>query len=126
MKKSFLGICCFLMMTAIMSVSFVSCGGDEEEDATEVAKNEIVGTWMKENSTSYEYQYLTFNADGSGVWQQSLHGPSYEKKYSFKYVYDVKSNTIKMTFPDGDIETSEVEFISSTKMKFNSNIYVKK
>ncbi len=82
MKKNLLNWMTILMV-AIVSVSFVSCSGDDEN------RNEngvsIVGTWRCEFSAQ-GYSTLTFNSDGTGRYMEFDHG-KWEDDKNFKYVY---------------------------------------
>ena len=51
------------IVAIIMSVNFVACSDDDDD-------NPIVGTWRSEvDNYGYSDSY-TFNADGSGIWQE--------------------------------------------------------
>ena len=65
------------IVAIIMSVNFVACSDDDDD-------NPIVGTWRSEvDNYGYSDSY-TFNADGSGIWQEFKDNKQTDSE-SFKY-----------------------------------------
>ena len=59
-----------IMMVAIVSVGFVSCGDDDDDEKTDGIS--IVGTWRYSNDYYGEpegYEQYIFKRDGSGFYE---------------------------------------------------------
>ena len=77
------------IVAIIMSVNFVACSDDDDD-------NPIVGTWRSEvDNYGYSDSY-TFNADGSGIWQE-FKGDKQTDSESFKYSVDGDKITFTWT-----------------------------
>ena len=98
------------IVAIIMSVNFVACGDDDDD-------NPIVGTWRSEVD-SYGYSdSFTFNTDGSGIWQE-FKGDKQTDSDSFKYSVD--GDKITFTWTDGEIYTSTFS-ISGNRLTIKDN-----
>ena len=96
-RKNFLLNLLAMMMVAMVSVSFMSCKDDDEE-------NSIVGTW--ELTDDNERIVVTFRANGTGTWTEYLNGELDEVE-NFTYQYDEKSKLLVAYFGD-EAETGTV------------------
>ena len=83
------------VVAIIMSVNFVACSDDDDD-------NPIVGTWRSEVSNN-SYDSFTFNTDGSGIWQEYRNNNQIDSD-TFKYSID--GDKITFTWADGEIYTS--------------------
>ena len=105
----FIGIA---LVAIIMSVNFVACSDDDDD-------NPIVGTWRGEvvdDGKGYSDSY-TFNADGSGIWQEFKDGKQIDSE-SFKYSLD--GDKITFTWSDGETYTSTFS-ISGNRLTIKDN-----
>ena len=97
------------LVAIIMSVNFVACSDDDD--------NPIVGTWRSEvDNYGYSDSY-TFNADGSGIWQEFKDGKQIDSE-SFKYSLD--GDKITFTWSDGETYTSTFS-ISGNRLTIKDN-----
>lgn len=122
-----------IVMVAIVSVSFVSCGDDEDE-TNEIS---IVGTWRSNWSDEYGsgYTIITFNADGTGniiEYEQEKGYPGNTTNNRFKYAFDAKTMTIVLMFWDDDEKAYSdyekpgyISSLTSTTMIVNGHTYIR-
>ena len=98
------------IIAIIMSVNFAACSDDDDD-------NPIVGTWRSEvDNYGYSDSY-TFNADGSGIWQEFKDGKQIDSE-SFKYSLD--GDKITFTWSDGETYTSTFS-ISGNRLTIKDN-----
>ena len=98
------------LVAIIMSVNFVACGDDDDD-------NPIVGTWRSEVDNYGYSDSFTFNTDGSGIWQE-FKGDKQTDSDSFKYSVD--GDKITFTWTDGEIYTSTFS-ISGNRLTIKDN-----
>jgi len=113
-KKYFLSMLTFLMV-ATLSVSFLSCGNDDDDNS--ISSVSIIGTWRivggDDGAQSKIGRIWTFNADGTCDWGKlspytnwKLSGGDLLMTRSDgrteKYIIEFKNNQLYLTFPDGD------------------------
>lgn len=84
-------------MVAMLSVGFVSCGSDSDDE-----RSSVVGTWTGRDG--YHRLTVTFNNGGTGTmkstWDDSKSG---SKTYSVDFKYVMESNTEgKITYEELD------------------------
>ena len=94
-----------VMLVAMLSLGFVSCGDDDDDD------NAAIGTWYGESHS--EGLTLVFKSGGKGVAYASYNGERVGESESF--TYKMKSNTSgTLYFSDYDsyygLETYEMTF----------------
>ena len=102
MKKYLLNLTTILMV-AIMSGGFVSCGDDDKEDAIEnTQSSSIIGTWTWiERDGSYTFSMrITFNSDGTyrSIIQENS---SNDEEYG-KWTYDTNDYRLTLTTISGE------------------------
>ena len=124
MKKYLLNLMTILMVT-IVSVGFVSCGGDDDDD--EIS---IVGTWRCDWSDGDGYTILTFNSNGLG--NLTKRGEGKTRNEMFKYAFDTKTMTLILMFwddEDGDYtdydEPAHISSLTSKSMVIDGYVYYK-
>ena len=79
------------LLMVVLCVNFAACGDDDDD-------NPIVGTWKSEVADNYGYsESFTFNADGSGMWQEFKDNKQTDSE-SFTYAID--GNKITLTWSD--------------------------
>lgn len=106
MKKKNLWCLLAILMVTIVSVGFVSCGDDDEED--EIT---IVGTWRYDFGSGYVL--LTFNQNGTARYQEYDHG-RWESDESANYVYS--NGSLFVTGRNGERVTIEVISLTQTTL----------
>ena len=112
-------------MVAIVSVGFVSCGDDDDEDEKKIDEVTIIGTWRLDYSSGYEL--LTFNSNGKGTLSEY----NYEGKKeildeieAFDYIFNESTMTLRILAGD-EVEIWKVESLTSTQMIIDGDVYVK-
>ena len=95
-KRNYLFLLAILMV-AMLSVGFVSCGSDSDDE-----RSSVVGTWTGRDG--YHRLTVTFNNGGTGTlkstWDDSKSG---SKTYSVDFKYVMESNTEgKITYEELD------------------------
>lgn len=104
MKKNFLWNMLSFVMVAMLSVGFVSCGGDDDDDTKteEVTSASILGSWSYtkvRSSGSYVSRTYTFNEDGTYIelWEEGTSYGTYSGEESGTYVFDATNMTLTLT-----------------------------
>ncbi len=88
-KKKNLWSLLAIMMVAMFSFSFVSCGDDDDEKTPEANEITILGTWYGiEGADVVSYQY---NADGTGIFSYG------DVMVKFSYSYDANAKRLTQT-----------------------------
>ena len=105
------------IVAIIMSVNFVACSDDDDD-------NPIVGTWRSEvDNYGYSDSY-TFNADGSGIWQEFKDNKQTDSE-SFKYSVEsgdgVTVDGDKITFTWTDEVYTSTFSISGNRLTIKDN-----
>lgn len=110
-----------ILMVAIVSVGFVSCGNDEDDGKT--VEVSIVGTWRHDFGSNGGYTIKQFNKDNTGYSQEyDPNDGGLRRKHEFTYQYDASTKRIYRRDSDGDQETYEVrELTSTTLVLYNLN-----
>ncbi len=71
-------------MVAVFSLTFVSCGNDDDEELKpESSVSEYVGTWSDTESAEYGFEYIQLKSDGSYIDVQE--DEDAEKGYAVYY-----------------------------------------
>lgn len=124
MKKNLLNWMTILMV-AIVSVSFVSCGDDDDEDEKKIDEVTIIGTWRCDYSDGYEL--LTFNSNGKGTYSEYYYEGKKEildEIEAFDYIFNESTMTLRILAGD-EVEIWKVESLTSTQMIIDGDVYVK-
>ena len=101
-----------IMMFAIVSIGFVSCGNDDDDDKKGGTVS-LVGTWSL-NFGPDDYCLLTFYQNGTVKYQEYDHG-QWEEDDTYNYTYN--NSILSLTYSDGrKRETIEVISLSETKL----------
>ena len=111
------------IVAIIMSVNFVACSDDDDE-------NPLVGTWVNiENRNSVEYKdVMTINADGTGSDAIYENGQiDKDGVDNFRYTYDENSKVFTWIWEedsDGniDIYSMHVKELTNSKLVFIDDI----
>ena len=144
-KKFFQGLFAFFV-AAVLSVGFVSCKDDDETPSPGTpgpsvsnpsSAFSLVGTWRCDwvEDVEYGYEFATFNSDNTGTWGEYYYNGRnwvYDDVESFTYAIVRKETsetgyqllTLRLYFGD-EVETIEVEVISSNKVIFDGDIYIR-
>ena len=83
------------MMVSMLSVGFVSCG-DDDDDESNFSGSGVVGTWSGSDDDG-EYLTVTFKKDGTGTWisrYYDSYSGSETKKGSFSYEMEGNSKGV--------------------------------
>ena len=110
MKKKSIWQLLIIVMVAMVSMAFVSCGNDDD-DLT--MSNSIVGTWEWVDDEGDYYARIIFQKDGTGTWTE------YEcdelEIWKFSYQYDSDTQFVVIVYEDGEKEAVSV-IINGNKM----------
>lgn len=112
MKKNLLN-CMTILMVAILSAGFVSCGDDDDNSIEKDGNVSLVGTWSL-NFGPDDYCLLTFYKNGTVKYQEYDDG-EWEEDETYNYTYG--NGILRLTYRDGsERETIEVISLSETKL----------
>lgn len=106
-----------MMMIAMlaMSVSFSSCGDDEEEIIDEPLTG-VLGRWSNDSGTMILY----FDKNGSGTWTSTTtdsNGNSATLNYNFVYTYNESTDVLKISIKGASsISNYDVNLTGNTMM----------
>ena len=100
-----------ILMVAIVSVGFVSCGDDDDDEKGGTVS--LVGTWSLNFGTN-DYCLLTFYQNGTVKYQEYDDG-EWEEEDTYNYTYS--NGILRLTYSNGrERETIEVISLSETKL----------
>lgn len=90
-----------ILMVAIVSVGFISCGNDVDDDkkSDNGDLTAIIGTWM-ETQDSRTKLYLILLPNGRGSWEVEQSEGHIENDGEFTYTY--KDNIITISYMDSN------------------------
>jgi hypothetical protein len=113
MKKNCFWFLPVFVITTMLSINFVSCGGDNDKK-NEPEKASIIGTWRHDFSTGYIL--LVFKKDGTGYIEEYDHG-SIQYSNPIKYYYDDVKERYMIVETDGDhTYTYPVQYYNETTL----------
>lgn len=100
MKRKFINWMTILMV-AVVSVGFVACGDDDNDDkkSNNGDLTAIIGTWM-ETQDSGTKLYLILLSNGHGSWEVEQSEGHIENDGDFTYTY--KDNIITISYMDSN------------------------
>ena len=109
------------LVAVIMSVNFVACGDDDEDD-----NNPLIGTWI--NSEGNATMTWTFKANGTGVekYDDNEAGSELHEVYSFTYTYDIKSSILTINYGESDDHGEITEDIDKYTISINGDVMTTK
>ena len=116
-KRSILSLLALLLLSMV-SVAFMSCGGNDDSPAgengnegnsTTVLSKQIVGSWSTNSSDTHSdgtQDGWIFNADGTGIMAEHYdRGAGEADVITFTYTVNDNSRAVSITYQDGDRET---------------------
>lgn len=114
--KNITSLIAMAMLSTMSTCALTSCSNDETLDVT---PNSIAGIWMHEDRTDNDYDYLQFNADGTGIkWEVYKNAPDGQRHDEETFKYSINGNKITFFEPDGERD------VESIKMKNNNEIVI--
>ena len=116
MKKNFLKSMLTIVVVALLSAGFVSCGDDDEKK--EDVSASILGSWKYTFTDDGDkvVSVTTFVADGTGYAVATINGVHQETE-TFTWEYNTKAKTLTLDFDDDDdYEVYTVETLTNTKL----------
>ena len=126
-----------MMMVAMLSVGFASCGGDDEAGGTPgggggqppTGKSKIIGCWQSVSFVEYDKSgkpvstiqsgevYMRFGND-TGAFYDYYDG----QWHAFdSFTYYIKDKSLNMVFGDDDIEVYEIVTLNDDKLVLKEN-----
>lgn len=94
-----------MMMVAMLSVGFVACDNDDEEEG------DVIGTWTGTIENGQNQMTMTFKEDGTGMIAGFLPVENYTYEQSFTYIMESKSKGILMIEnEDADIDDPNIRW----------------
>lgn len=87
-----------ILMSVIISIGFVACGGDDKEEEKipvppiQTETNPLIGYWV---GGTDNYKTYTFNRDGTGKETRELGGSLWQMSFKYDIIaYDEQMGTI--------------------------------
>ena len=128
-RKRFFGLLAVLML-ALVSVGFVSCGDDDDNVTVQDSGSPLQGEW-KCVYDDESYEILTFNSNGRGFYeyhQKKVDHWVLDKYSEFTYFFDSNKMELKFIFPEegGSTETKvcRVDKLTATELVLDGDKYV--
>lgn len=113
--KNITSLIAMAMLSTMSTSAFTSCNSNVIHDIT---PQSITGIWMHEDRSDNDYDYIQFNADGTGIkWEVYKNAPSNQRHDEETFKYTLKGN--KITF----YEIGDEPDVETIKMK-NTNVLV--
>ena len=118
--KKFISVLSLTFGLLVSVFAFTACGSDDD-DNNDSSSNPLVGTWRAEVEEKGEVQYweMTFNANYTFSYKEynkddnSIIHDSGNGKYEL-----VSSNSVKITYADGEVVTSRFKITDGNKFEF--------
>ena len=99
----------YLAFTALVTLGFVSCNKTDDEKSISGGDSSLTGIWAGDAELSPHYAIVTFNEDGTYVWQwEGIH----RMKDTGKYTYsgkEIKMNISEYYEQDYSMESEELK-----------------
>ena len=128
-RKRFFGLLAVLML-ALVSVGFVSCGDDDDNVTVQDSGSPLQGEWKRVYDDE-SYEILTFNSNGRGFYeyhQKKVDHWVLDKYSEFTYFFDSNKMELKFIFPEegGGTETKvcRVDKLTATELVLDGDRYV--
>lgn len=128
-KRDLLWSMLTLVMVSMLSVGFMSCGSDDDDDTGE--NPILVGEWQEcssdgvflDDATNYEVLHMRFRSDGTGDFWSVTKGKEDKYKYSFNYScsFNGTSGTITQTITSST-NSSEVGLSGTVPVSYENGI----
>lgn len=117
--KKFISVLSLILGLLVSVCAFTACGSDD--DNNDSSSNPLVGTWRAEVEEKGELQYweMTFNANNTFTYREynkddnTIIHDSGSGKYEL-----VSSNSVKITYADGEVVTSRFKITDGNKFEF--------
>lgn len=109
------------LIAIIMSVNFVACSDDDDEN-----NNPLIGTWI--NSEGNTTMTWTFKTNGTGVekYDDNEAGSELHEVYSFTYTYDINSSILTINYGESDDHGEITEDIDKYTISINGDVMTTK
>lgn len=111
-----------MAMLSTMSLSVMnSCTND---DLIVITPESIEGTWMHDDSHDNEYDYLLFNADGTGSkWEIHKGNPNAAPHDKEDFSYSLSDGKITFYEPDGERDTESIRMNNPNEIVIDHDTY---
>lgn len=113
-----------LAMLSTMSIgTLTSC---DDEPGILVTTSNIQGIWMHDDRTDNDYDYLQFNADGTGLkWEVNKNDSEARPHDQEKFTYTLNGNKITFSEMDGSRDTEKIVMPSPDVIVIDKDTYNK-
>ena len=115
MNKKSLSRLASILMVALLSIGFVSCGSDDDGNDTINGTQRLIGKWKRVNSNSdYDtFGYLDMRSNGDCIRSVSPDFPAGSDTYDYyKWVYSEDSKVLRIYHDGGKTFSFQIEFNS--------------
>ena len=114
-----------ILMVAIVSVGFVSCGGDDDgnnnNNKEEQSSASIIGTWRNDwGSGARSYTAYSFFEDGTGLMFDKGNGAQ-----RFTYTYNSHPQSVNIVYSEYDKESMNISKLTSSVLVMDGDEYKK-
>ena len=114
-----------ILMVAIVSVGFVSCGGDDDgnnnNNKEEQSSASIIGTWRNDwGSGARSYTAYSFFEDGTGLMFDKGNGAQ-----RFTYTYNSHPQSVNIVYSEYDKESMNISKLTSSSLVMDGDEYKK-
>lgn len=111
------------MLSTLDMGAFTSCNNDSAIDAT---YDGLTGVWMHEDRFDNDYDYIQFNADGTGTkWEVYKNAADGQRHDVENFTYTVKGNKITFIEADGERDIETIKMKSANKIVIDKDTYTK-
>lgn len=112
-----------LAMLSTMSMSSISCNND---DGLDITTNNLQGTWMHDDRTDNDYDYIQFNPDGTGTkWEVYKNAPDGTKHDIESFTFSIKGNKITFYEPDGERDVETIKMKNTDEIVIDRDTFIR-
>lgn len=119
--KNITSLIAMAMLSTMSTSALTSCDNTETLDLT---PQSITGVWMHEDRTDNDYDYIQFNADGTGIkWEVYKNAPNGQRHDEETFTYSISGNKITFYEPDGDRDIETIKLKKNNELVIDRDTY---
>lgn len=115
--KNITNLFALAMLSTMSTAVFTSCNAEDVEPLT------IHGTWMHDDTRDNDYDYITFNPDGTGSKWEVLKIDQTAASDHENFTYSLSGNKITIIERDGERDVETVKIVNNDRIKLDGEIY---
>lgn len=115
-----------LIALAVLSTMSMNVMSSCHNDEFEITKDNLHGIWMHDDRSDNDYNYIQFNADGTGAkWEIYKHAPDARPHDQETFTFTIKGNKIYFYEPDGDRDIESIKMKNANEIVIDRDKYIR-